>query len=58
MQELSGAEFRACPDEHGYKKLLALEKAADRLKKNANPELAVSEMFLELARIKKCIIER
>lgn len=48
LLEQEGAGFRRTPVKEIYKRIEVIENTLESIKKNANPELAVSNMFLKL----------
>lgn len=51
MLELQGSKFRKEPTDEGYERIGVIEGTIKSIKKNANPELAVSNMFLKIGAV-------
>jgi DNA polymerase-3 subunit delta' len=51
LLEMEGVSFRGSPTEEGFQKLGIIENTINDIKKNANAELAVSNMFIKIGRV-------
>ncbi len=54
LLELEGAKFRNFPDDEGCRKIGIIMDTIENIKKNANAELAVSNMFIKIGTYDSC----